>query len=81
MNLKHLREIAVPHVDVLRGPLQQAEFAVYDPLTRSRGEHSFQGNAGRFPVCSASAIRSRMVSTVSVRVRYRASDSVSASKP
>ena len=44
------------------------------------GAHSFQETAGRSPFCSASAIRFRMVSAVSVRARYRASDSVSASK-
>lgn len=44
------------------------------------GARSFQESAVPSPVCSASAMRSRMVSAVSVRVRYRASDSVSASK-
>ena len=42
--------------------------------------HSFRDIAVPFPAYCASVIRFRMMSAVSVRVRYRASDSVSASK-
>jgi hypothetical protein len=81
MTLKPWREIADPHEDVLKGTFQPVDFIAPDSIKRSYGAHGFQGTVGRFPVCSASAIRSRMVSAVSVRARYRASDSVSASKP
>lgn len=42
--------------------------------------HSLRETAAPFPAYCASVIRFRMMSAVSVRVRYLASDSVSASK-